>query len=289
MKTYNTAIDIGSPSFWKEVAESHEGESVNKKCMTAECWDRAAEGYDDLDSCRDYMAQVESVVSILKDSGVFGPDRDVIDIACGTGTYAVRMAPYCRSVSCLDISGKMLEKLSTKTTDAGIDNIEIKNQDWHSYSPDRKFDLVFCSMSPLMRSMDNIDRFLDLSQRYVAIVTWAGIRENLVLSELGTKFIGRKPGKHTSDMNVIFNFLYSRGFAPELRFFRGCWEKTRSVEKQIRNLIWRLEMYRPLEKEEKDYIVDYVKARAENGMMTVSTRVRTVLMLVDKEAENFSC
>jgi hypothetical protein len=183
----------------------------------------------------------------------------------------------------------MLEKLRLKTEKAGISNIEVIHGDWHEFSTDRKFDLVFCSMSPLLRTMTNVDRLLDLSSRHAAFVTWAGIRDNLVLTELGMKLLGRKPGRHTSDMNIIFNYLYTSGFAPELHFFRGCWEKRRSVEKQIRNLIWRLEMYRPLDDAERDYIASYVKEHEENGMMTMITRVRTVLMIVDKEAENFRC
>ncbi len=281
--------EVPSADFWKSLADKMSGSSVNRKCMTAECWDRAADGYDDLDQCRDYINQVESVVSILKDSGLLNKETHVIDIACGTGTYAVRMAPFCRSVTCLDISGRMLEKLREKKQLAGLDNIELIHGDWHEFSTDRKFDLVFCSMSPLLRTMDNVDRFFEYSCRHVAFVTWAGIRENTILMELGARLLGRRPGSHTSDMNVIFNYLYALGYAPELRFFRGCWEKSRSVEKQIKNLIWRLEMYRPLDDVEKDFIRSYVMERSENGMMTVTTKVRTVLMMVDKEAERFSC
>jgi len=281
--------DILSPVFWKTAGKSCQGRSVNKKCLTAECWDRAAEGYDDLDACHDYISQVEGVITILKNAGFLTGRTDVIDIACGTGTYAVRMAPLCRSVTCLDISGGMLEKLRAKKEQAGLDNIETIQGDWHTFSSDRKFSLVFCSMSPLLRSMDNIDRFLEYSSRHTAFVTWAGIRDNLVLAELGMKLLGRKPGSHTSDMNIIFNYLYALGYGPDLHFFRGCWKKRRGIEKQIKNLIWRLEMYRPLEPHEKEYITDYVKKRAENGMMTVTTRVRTVLMMVDREAEKFRC
>lgn len=281
--------DILSPDFWKSAAKSKAGESVNRKCMTAECWDRAAEGYDDLDSCRDYTAQVESFVDVLRNSKMLTSDTAVLDVACGTGTYAVRMAPHCRSITCLDISGGMLEKLRIKKEAAGLDNIEIIKGDWNTCPMEKKFDLIFCSMSPLLRSMENVDGLLDCSSRHVAFVTWAGIRENMVLNELGIKLLSRKPGKHTSDMNIIFNYLYARGIAPELRFFRGCWEKRRKVEKQIKNVIWRLEMYRPLDKKEKEYISNYVRERAEDGMMTVTTRVRTVLIMIDKEAENFRC
>ncbi len=280
--------DITSPDFWKHLASTSKGNKVNRKCMTASCWDRAADDYDDLESCRDYLNQVESVVTILKESGALNESASVIDIACGTGTYAVRFARLCRSILCVDISSRMLEKLQAKCSDLGIKNIETVQSDWHAFTPE-KYDLVFCSMSPLLKDMDTVDSFIDCSRRYVALVTWAGIRENEALNELGSKILGRRPGKHASDMNVLFNYLYSKGFAPELHFFRGCWEKRRSVSKQIKNLIWRLEMYRPLDEPEKKMVEEYVKERAKDGMMTVTSRVRTVLMLIDKQADVFQC
>jgi len=285
-----TKPQITSPEFWKALADDQSRSSANQKCMTAECWDKAAEGYDDLDACHDYMVQVNGVIKILKETGILSSHCHMIDIACGTGTYAVRMAPFCKKVTCVDISGRMLEKLRQKKEKAGIENIELIQTDWNSFSPKRRFDLVFCSMSPLMKDMNNIDRFIECSSRYLAFVTWAGIRENMVLSELGMKILNRKPGKHLSDMNILFNYLYSLGYAPELHFFRGCWQKKRSVEKQIKNIIWRLEMYRPLDQKEKEYVASYVKKRAStDGMMTITTRVRTALMIIDKEAETFTC
>ncbi len=280
--------DITSPDFWKHLASSSKGNKVNRKCMTASCWDKAADDYDDLESCRDYLNQVESVVTILKDSGALNERASVIDIASGTGTYAVRFAGLCRSILCVDISSRMLEKLQAKCNDLGINNIETVQSDWHAFNPG-KYDLVFCSMSPLLKDMDTVDSFIDCSRRYVAFVTWAGIRENEALNELGSKILRRKPGKHASDMNVLFNYLYSKGLAPELHFSRGCWEKRRSVSKQIKNLIWRLEMYRPLDEPEKKMVEEYVKERAKDGMMTVTSRVRTVLMLIDKQADVFGC
>ena len=281
--------DITNPDLWKRIISNDNEKSISKKCLTAQCWDKAAEGYDDLDTCRDYRVQVDSVINTLKSYGILNEESSVIDIACGTGTYAIGMAKFCRSVTCLDISSGMLEKLEEKRKKSKLANIEIINEDWHEFKPVTSYDLVFCSMSPLLRQPENIDAFINLSKRYVAFVTWAGIRENTVLSYLGKEILGRVPGKHTSDMNLIFNYLYSLGHAPDLKFFRGCWEKKRKTEKQIKNLIWRLEMYRPLEDHEKKLVADYVMERSENGLMTLKTKVRTVLMIIDREADSFTC
>lgn len=282
-------IDVKDPKFWEEYSKSLQKGPVNKKCLSPETWDRVAKSYDDLDSCPDYMHQVNSVVQILKEK-VLTPEATVLDVACGTGTYAIRLAPYCRKVVALDISGGMLARLRQKAEAAGIENIEIVQQDWHHFEPDERFDLVFVSMTPLARSTENLRRMLMLSRRYFGLVSWAGIRENLLLKRLFEQIMARPFKQKGMDIVLPFNYLYSLGYAPEMHFFRGCWERRRKVDEQVENMIWRLELYRELSDDEKELVRRQVASLEDRGgMVSVKTRVRTCFMLVDKEAENFSC
>lgn len=282
-------IDLKNPEFWDKYSSQLQKGPVNTKCLKPETWDRVAETYDDLDACPDYMEQVDSVVDMLK-SRALTQESTVLDVACGTGTYAIRMAPYCRRVTALDISGGMLNQLKKKAEAAGLTNIEIVQKDWFHYQPKERFDLVFVSMTPLTRSTDNLKRMLHLSRRFFGLVTWAGIRENLLLKEMYEQIMGRPLKQKGMDIVLPFNYIYSLGYAPEIRFFRGCWERRRRVDQQADNLIWRLELYRELTRQEKELVRQKVSELAdENGMVTVKTRVRTCFMLVDKEAEGFSC
>ncbi len=282
-------IDLKNPEFWEKYSSQLQKGPVNTKCLKPETWDRVAETYDDLDACPDYMEQVDAVVDMLK-SRALTPESTVLDVACGTGTYAVRMAPYCRRVTALDISCGMLNQLKKKAEAAGLTNIEIVQKDWFHYQPKERFDLVFVSMTPLTRSTDNLKRMLHLSRRFFGLVTWAGIRENLLLKEMYEQIMGRPLKQKGMDIVLPFNYIYSLGYAPEIRFFRGCWERRRGVDQQTDNLIWRLELYRELTRQEKELVRQKVSELAdENGMVTVKTRVRTCFMLIDKEAEGFSC
>jgi len=185
----------------------------------------------------------------------------------------------------------MLEKLAEKKERMGLENIEIVHSDWNGFKSDEQFDMVFVSMTPLLRSLKNIDRMLALSSRYLAIVSWAGIRENSLLNSLFMELMGEIP--HKSDMKrdimIPFNYLYTKGYAPDLQFFHGCWERTRSVERQVESLLWQLEMYRPLEPDEKDLVRKKVEQLASKDLVTVKTRVRTCFMLVDKKAGELRC
>jgi len=258
--------------------------------LKPDTWDRLAATYDDPDECQDYRRQVQSVLDILQQKGALDKKNIVMDIACGTGTYAVKMAARCKEVVCLDVSKGMLERLTKKARGLGISNIRIIHSDWHDFETSERFDLVFVSMTPLVRSSENIKRFLELSRRFVAIVTWAGIRKNPLLEELYQEIMGRELRHKGQDMIFPCNYLYSLGYAPYLTFFNGCWERIRPVEQQAENMIWRLELYRRLTDSEKRLVYSRIKALCgQDGLVSITTRVRTCLMLVDKEEPEFSC
>ncbi len=278
-----------SPGFWKDYSRKISGNS-QERYLKGMCWDKAASTYDDLESCGDYMHQVNTVIETLRQHGALSQETRVLDVACGTGTYALRMAPHCKEVVALDVSQGMLKRLEEKQTASGIKNIKIVQADWNHFSCDEKFDLVFASMTPLFQSLENIDRFLENSDRFLSLVCWAGIRENHLLNRLYDEILGRRPQKgHKSDIIVLFNYLYSKGYAPNLIFFHGCWERIRSVDKQAENLIWRMEMVRPLKPDEKELIKKRVRELEQDGLVRIYTKVRIGFMLLDKQKYTVPC
>lgn len=52
------------------------------------------------------------------------PEHTVIDLGCGTGTFAITEARSCRKVFAVDISQAMLDKCAEKARAAGLGNIE---------------------------------------------------------------------------------------------------------------------------------------------------------------------
>jgi ubiquinone/menaquinone biosynthesis C-methylase UbiE len=274
-----TEINLTSPDFWKALVKKKTRHGSDKG---ADCWDRAAATYDDLEACSDYLSQLNTIISILLKAGALHADASVLDVACGTGNYGVRMASHCKEYTGIDLSRAMLNQFETKIRRYHLQNIRLIHADWLTYNLQDQYDLVFCSLSPILRYMENIDTLLDASKRFVAIVSWAGVKDNSLSARISQRIFGQPDRRSCMDVLTLFNYLYTLGYAPNLHFFHGNWQRTRKIAEQIESISWQMEMKRPLTPEEKSIISEEVESAGKDGYVSVATRVRLAFLLLDK-------
>lgn len=95
MPTTRTAEPIGAPPLPQADA------SAARKAIF---WDRIATKYaaDPVADMPGYEATLRRV------QGMLTPDQDVLEIGCGTGTTALRLAPCTRSLLATDVSARMI-------------------------------------------------------------------------------------------------------------------------------------------------------------------------------------
>eukprot|EP01034_Spumella_vulgaris_P015479 gene15479-19772_t len=80
----------------------------------ARFWDRTARQYaaDPIVDMAGYETTLQRVLALLP------PGQDVLEIGCGTGTTALRLAPFTRSLLATDVSQQMIaiarEKLAAR-------------------------------------------------------------------------------------------------------------------------------------------------------------------------------
>ncbi|OCC15706.1 hypothetical protein DBT_1057 [Dissulfuribacter thermophilus] len=270
------------PDFWRERLRP-KGEGENRRELTGQCWDKAAKTYDDLENEPDYAKLTQGVFEKMAQKGILTRDFSLIDIACGTGNYALVFAPYLKEITGVDISAGMLERFREKVKERGISNCKIIHQDWRSFEAKKEFDIVFSSMNPLLGYHKNIDQMLNLSKRFVVLIGWAGVRKNVFLEEISKKILGHPPQAPKSDITVVFGYLYSLGYAPEIQYFTGTWHRTYELSKQIERIIWRLEFERDLTAREREIVKDELMAISKNGMVTLETKVRIGMIFLDKD------
>ena len=254
--------------------------------LRPDLWDRMAESYDDLEESPFYREMVETVVAEMERIGALSPGLSLLDLCCGTGTYTVRFAPRVKRVVALDVSAGMLAMLRQKIKVRGFENVETVQADWRSWDPGETFDTVFVSLTPVLNDLDQVERILSVTRRYLVLVHWAGLRENELFLEILRRFFKASPRTRSPGAVVLFNYLFSRGFPAEVRFFCGMWERRRPVEKELERVLFRLrgEGY-SVNEGVRERIRTFLEERSREGRVLSRTRVRIALLLADLKRE----
>jgi ubiquinone/menaquinone biosynthesis C-methylase UbiE len=93
-----------------------------------------------MESFRDHEKEVREFLDKLN-----VPDTEeltLIDIGCGTGSFAVHASQYFRKIYAVDVSREMLDAASSKAESGNIDNIEFCNSGFLHFQPPEMADMV---------------------------------------------------------------------------------------------------------------------------------------------------
>jgi len=278
--------DPFSPEFWKNYQKRFQSEE-DKTFLKPDFWDQMAEGYDDLEASPFYRKMVETVISEMEAAGALAPEVTLLDLACGTGSYTVRFAPKVKEVWALDVSSGMLKVLQKKVKEQGLQNVKTILADWRSYTPTRKFETVFVSLTPILNDLNELDRILEITERFLVLVQWAGLRENELYREILKQFFDRVPRKRGPGAVVLFNYLFSLGYPADIRFFSGIWERVRPLEKELKRLLFRLQGEGlSVDAGKEKEIRAFLSEKARDSQIVSRTRVRIALVLADLKKES---
>jgi SAM-dependent methyltransferase len=165
-----------------------------------------AEAYDAIYRAKDYDGEVDLIERILLRHGLAGPRR-LLDLGCGTGNHALRLASRGHSVVGIDRSPAMLARASAKASAAPTAlPIEFQQDDIRAIDLGRRFDAVLMMFTVLGYQLNDDDlngalavarRHLDVGGLFVFDV-WNGLavladrpRERSISVNEGTSRITR--------------------------------------------------------------------------------------------------
>jgi demethylmenaquinone methyltransferase/2-methoxy-6-polyprenyl-1,4-benzoquinol methylase len=86
----------------------------------------------------------EEVAAVERVVDEFGPTGDVLELAAGTGIWSRELVRYARSLTCVDASPETIA-INRERTAASDVPVEYLIADLFSWSPDRRYDVVFFS------------------------------------------------------------------------------------------------------------------------------------------------
>jgi len=277
--------DPFKPDFWLSYAKERKKSFANRTITTAKKWDGLAKHYRKYEQDDDFRKDQQWIIDQLHTRHLLQPEYSVIDVACGPGTHCFHFARQCKRVTALDVSPKMIARLEARKREQRAENIEVVCGDFYQYKTREKYDLVFVSMSPILNELSAVDCLLELSSRYLALVYWAGVRDNPLYNHCYEMIFHEPYVWDPLDIVAIFNYLYTLGFSPEISFQHALWKRHDTLENTFHHTLWHLEFYRPLTPAEKEMVHNYLLEQVDKqGMVSYKTRVRKGCIILDQKA-----
>jgi len=273
-------VKLLTPTFWEETfSEKRKGEVFLKK----DFWELVAEDYDALEETPFYKSMQEDILLEMEKRGALSPHFVFFDVACGTGNYTVKVAPKVKKVFALDISPSMLKILKEKLEKLKITNVEVIEADWRKYFPERTFDTVFVSMTPILRDLKEVKRLFECAERFLILISWAGLRQNPLLEEIKNRFFKKVKESKNPGILPIFNYFYTLGKPGDVKFYEGFFERRAPLERLWKRFKFRLESegYKIGPKKEKE-ILKFLEEKAQEGMIESKTKVRIGALFIKK-------
>lgn len=114
---YTSAMTQPSSRFWDKIADRYARQPVKDE------------------------AAYEKKLQITQ--GYLRPDMKLLEFGCGTGTTALKHAPFVDRILAIDISARMLEIAKQKADTAGVNNVVFERAAIDDFTaPDNSFDVV---------------------------------------------------------------------------------------------------------------------------------------------------
>jgi len=106
-------------------------------------FDQAAATWDRKKRRRELARAVADGILALN----LAPETTALEYGCGTGLVGLAIAPRIRHLTAVDTSTAMLDILTHKAEQAGLDNVRPLCLDLVTGPLPKRFDLIFCSMT----------------------------------------------------------------------------------------------------------------------------------------------
>lgn len=155
----------------------------------------------------------ERIVDRLSEMGIIGADSDILELGSGPGTYSMPLATHVRTVTCMDTSQKMLDRLMSTASSRGLSNISSVLQDWTTFVPDRKYSVCMASLCPGTGSSESLEKMESVSTVGCVQVSWMENHGDDLTSDIWHE-LGKEYGFDFRKSNAMLDWLRDNGRDP---------------------------------------------------------------------------
>ncbi len=246
---------------------------------SAEFWNQKA-----LDFSRRFADLEKSKDTLIFDNEqllkVFASSDSVLDVGCGIGRHAYHFAKYYPQYLGVDSSEGMIAKALENKDKYQLDNCQFKQMNWRDCQ--QNSDLVFASMCPDIISVADIEKLLQLSNRYLVIKRFLSDRDSL----LDYLDLESNAAHNSAAYNyALLNILWQLGYMPTVITSQHEWqEEYYSLEEALDAYDYKLNKLDINERNQR--VVDLKIMLKDSGVIKSKRKSEYAVTIVDKKIKN---
>ena len=206
-------------------------------------WDDLAYDYEGGRMQGDIPLQI---IDHIAKEDMIGKDSDVVEFACGPGTYTIPLSERVRSVTCIDTSENMLSILSQR---CASNNITPILGDYMTVPLEKKYDATVMSLCPGSGSKEAILRAESVSKGWCIHIMWLVNSWDDIGSMIWTE-LGKDYSFEQRKAGIVEGNLESLGREFEVKEFTTDLHIEKPAEKVIEREKRRFALYGPYDAEE---------------------------------------
>jgi cyclopropane-fatty-acyl-phospholipid synthase len=218
-------------------------------------------------------ARINKVIEGLKMRGALCEGINVLDIGCGSGEAIELFAQNgVKSVMGMDISENMLKSCKNrieKTDFSGnVDFLvcDFENLDISNLNIEKKFDLVFTSMNPVLRRPGGLLKAMALCRKY-CFNCGQEHNDDILFTQMKREVLGIEEDEieHESSNYLLFNILCLMGYYPEIWFFYVESKGKNAVDRKFVELYTKDKLHEELSSSDIDKVYEYLKTKSDKN------------------------
>ena len=179
-------------------------------------WDKLSSGYDQMieKHWRIYQSSLLDKISNDVNAG-----DTVLEVACGTGLVALKVAERASEVSGIDISAPMIDEAEKKMREKDFDNVEFFVEDAYSlHFGNDTFDTVICNnslhnMKYPQKALSEIKRVLKPGGRFISAIVGFGEAPKYKMLHTIFKPFFKLPIFHKPNLDEMADMIRDSGFS----------------------------------------------------------------------------
>ncbi len=235
-------------------------------------WDSRADEFNKKDILNEERVQFKEIINFLGKDINSNCFKNVLDIGCGPGVFSGKFSEISEKVTGVDISQNMINYAKQNAEKHKRKNVSFFKESWNELDLEKmkwekKFDLVFASMSPAVNGYEHLIKMIKCSKDLCFLSAFVK-KEDEIKNKLSMEVLGI-PNKnpHENKVYSVFNILWNLGYLPKITYKSSSWCKE-NTEKEIIN--YYLEYFgrkTNLSVNQENIIKDIISSYSNNGMI----------------------